>query len=257
MFDKTDSGLPQRFLWADVRDPETPIQAEPTPAVLASLSCFPMDTDKQLPKDPDMGVLQAYYNPTADGIHSPSEYPRTYMSVTFPQSTREDFEHSRSMTHRGRLSDPLDAHRLMVTAKVAALLAFLNRPQAYPNVEELDWDNAKTILEHSSGYRTQSLQAMKQARSRQKADEIEIVDSAKNEVRSRGIETAKTRIMDYLHDVHFGKEGMKGWRISQHVTRAYRPYVYPALEELHEEGHISICGQDTGKASSNAWKPTP
>lgn len=254
LFDRTDSGLPQRFLWADVRDPETPLEAEKSPEVQASLTCFPYNTS-QLPPDPKINVLQAYYNPSKDGLHQADEYPHSYLTVSFPACTVNDFDRSRILTNKGVSANPLDAHRLMVTARVAALLALLERPKAYPSVTELDWANAKTVLERSAVYRSQCLDEMKQARSRQKADEIEIVDTARSEVTARGIETTKGKVMDYLNDVQPGRNGIKGYSIAQHIVRTYRTYVYPALEELHAEGHLRICGHDTGKASRNSWRP--
>lgn len=253
LLDEAPSGLPQRFLWFDVRDPETPLKADGTKEVLDSLHCFPFDTSK-LPKDPDTGVLQAYYNPGADGINKPGEYPKSYKYVTYPKSVTREFEVNRIMTNRGIATDPLDAHRLMVTARVAALLALLDHPDAWPNVNEREWANAKTIMEHSTIYRTQCIHDMKHARSHVKADEYEIVENARSEVRARGIGEAKERILTYLQDFGPTRTGVKGWKIKNHVTNAYRDYAYDALAILHDEGQIGVCGTETEKVSGNSWR---
>ncbi|MBT1171362.1 DUF3987 domain-containing protein [Bifidobacterium sp. SO4] len=253
ILDNEGSGLPQRFLWFDVADPRTPMHAVSTPEVLSSLTCFPYPTSK-LPPDPDKAVFEAYYNPNSDGIHKAGEYQNAFITVAFPDKAADDFECERIRANRGKTRDPLDAHLLQTAARVAALLAFLERPDAYPYVTETEWDNAKTILNKSAGYRTDCIRDMRATRSRDMADEFEITETAKAEVKQRGIENAKARITEYLQAHNPGREGIRGWRISQNVTRAYRQYTYDALADLYEGGHVKICGPDSGKLSGNSWR---
>ncbi|WEV69934.1 hypothetical protein OZX73_03480 [Bifidobacterium sp. ESL0775] len=253
LLDEAGSGLPQRFLWFDVLDPETPLDATPTRRVLDSLTCFPYDTSK-LPADPDMGVMQAYCNPGSDGLHKPNEYPRTFRHVGYPPLVADEFDYERIRTNHGALANPLDAHRLLVTSRVAALLALLDRPGEMPVVTELEWRNAKTVMEHSATYRAKCIRDMKTARSHLKADELEINDSARGEVRERGIDNAKGKVLDYLEALRPSRKGVKGWKIRQNIARSCRQYTYPALADLRDEGQIAICGDDTGKESANSWR---
>ncbi|MEE8684887.1 MAG: hypothetical protein SOI64_07560 [Bifidobacterium mongoliense] len=255
LLDETASGLPQRFLWFDVRDPEMPVNAMETDRVADMLTCFPYDSSR-LPTDPDSAVLRSYYNPLSDGICKPSDYPRSYRYVTYPDVVAGEFDLQRIRVNHGAVTDPLDAHRLMVTARVAALLAVLERPGAFPNVTEAEWRNATTILERSGSYRSECIRDMKRARSSLRADELEISETAKSEVQSRGVETAKDKILDWMSSQPRLRTGVKGRTITQHITRACRQYVSPALAELHTDGYISLCGDDTGYESRNMWRLT-
>lgn len=253
IIDNATTGFAQRFIYFDVTDPETPINAEPAKRVMASLTRFPFDSG-QLPPDPDKHMLEAYYNPKGDHIRQPDEYLASLEYVAFPPALADEFDNERIRVNRGMRRDPLDAHRLQTAARVAALLAILDRPGERPMVTQLEWDNAKTILAKSAQYRNKCTEALSQAKTKALADRFATVNEAKGEAGDRLADDTKARIVSYMSRADPDGRGIVGNAIRSHITAASKPLAYEALADMRAEGVVTVCGRDTGKASSTIWK---
>lgn len=96
LFDNAGSGFPQRFLWMNVLDPDTPIKDEDTEKVLKSLTCSPY-LSFELPGDSDKSVVEAYYNQYGDftSVKGQEGYLSATVTMTFPDIVKREFSEER------------------------------------------------------------------------------------------------------------------------------------------------------------------
>jgi hypothetical protein len=123
-----DGGTPQRFIWADVKDPEAP------------------DEPPECPKPRTVRMCKW-------------EYDTAILKV--PDNARRAIRAHRLAILRGYDVDPLDGHALLCRLKVAAALMILDGESV---MDEDDWQLAGEIMRHSAGVRDAVAHAMNEQR---------------------------------------------------------------------------------------------
>lgn len=248
ILDEDGTGLPQRFLFAPVTDMEAP----DTPPESPFGGPFPFDTSS-LPEDMSPNALDALYQ--AGGRydmlnHGETGYPLTVMQ--YPQVAYAEATRVRAEALHGRVSDPLDAHRLGLKTKAAALLAILNHPDSPLEVTEPDWTLADYVYEKSTQFRTEAIQQADRLERDRKAKAMALDDEARAEADSRKAERVKNTVLNHLAKHDPDRLGVAGWKLSNAVRSADRKggYVYHMLEELREEGKVTSAGSADSKSAT-------
>lgn len=134
LFDDADGGTPQRFIWFPASDVSAPSVRPDVPPRLV------------LPSWPELrgnGLVHPYVvlNESLSRVADADEY----RVLDIPTAAREAIDANQlSVLRRGRGTDPLDGHRLLVRLKVAAaLMALENR---YDAVTDADWQRAGVLM---------------------------------------------------------------------------------------------------------------
>lgn len=247
ILDEAGTGLPQRFLFAPVTDLEAPEE----PPQMPPDSIFPFDVSV-LPTDMTANALDTLYQAGSryDMMdHGETSYPLTVME--YPQITYAEARRVRADTLHGKVSDPLDAHRLGLKTKVAALLAMLNHPNDPLKVVELDWTLADYVCEKSTRFRAEAIQQAKEIKRTRKAEAIALDDDARAEADKQKAESAKTSVLNYLAKHDPKCEGVKGYEIRRALGRKGL-MAYDAIETLYSEGRLDTVDPE-GKTSSRRW----
>ncbi|AOL10920.1 MAG: hypothetical protein ACLU7Y_06035 [Bifidobacterium longum] len=248
ILDESGTGLPQRFLFAPVTDSEAP--EEPPQAPFGSI--FPFDV-AALPADMMVSALDTLYQAGSryDMMdHGETSYPLTVME--YPQIAYAEARRVRADTLHGKVSDPLDAHRLGLKTKVAALLAMLDHPNDPLKVRERDWTLADYVCEKSAQFRAEAIQQAEEIKRTLKAEAIALDDDARAEADKRKAERVKNTVLNYLDKHDPDRKGIVGWRISNAARSTDRKggYVYRILEELRDEGKLDSAGNSDSRSAT-------
>lgn len=119
-----DGGTPQRFIWADVKDPQAP------------------DDRPECPEPRTVKLCKWEKGP---------------VELKVPDTARRAIRTHRLSILRGLKVDPLDGHALLCRLKVAAALMVLDGESI---IDEDDWILAGEIMRHSAGVRDEVARAM-------------------------------------------------------------------------------------------------
>lgn len=242
IMNEAGTGLPQRFLWADVLDPEAPERA-------AHVELRPFDVSR-LPASPAMHALDALYQAGSRWNmmdHGDTGYPLTCMS--FPECVADAVEHDSYLRLKGQRGDSLDSHGIGVRLKLAALFALL---QQRLDVSEADWMLADYAYGRSSGFRSDCVKRARELACINKAKGIELDDEAREQAEQVRLESVKQRILTQLDRHDPAHEGMKGYAIRRLLGNRNGSLTYRAIESLLEDGSIDRLGEDKG-TSSSTW----
>lgn len=257
LFSQSDTGLPQRFLWADMRDnPAHVIQygdwGHTGVAPLLDATRFPDDTDaiQTLYRQGDRYAMMGHG----------SAYPLT--EVTYPEEARRaTFEQRRAIV-AGEAGDRLDMHGNLVRLKVAALLPWLDPDRIEPlTVTAEDWRLSGEVLAYSQMVRRKCM-ALERDRSRERAADLaKLKQSAAREARDEQDERrdeTPDRILAFFQRM---KEKGKGDVFTARDIRnkgvrpECKPFVYDALADMAKEEPPRIVCEDAGTSrSSSTWR---
>ena len=205
IFNDASGGLPQRFLWAPVVDPNMPLGEFPIPEPLA------MDM-------PDWGtgndgVVEVVYR-----------YPAIKSTIveTYVANVRGE-------------GNPLDSHAVLTRCKVAALLAIMH---GRLEVTEREWDWSATVMELSNGVRV----GLEQDEARIRVEALRqrgVNDAIRNEGRDNYVvESVKRSVLNTLGKRNDGEAS--GSDLSTAMGKSDRRKVLPqALADLAGEGVIT------------------
>lgn len=233
--DNEGKGFPQRFLWADVLDPEcdkdmrhrTPAPEgefkwhvryqSPTPAAFNALY--------------RAGSWEAYNaiprQPGADSIET--------VTLKYPEvAYRDAFEDSVARNTGERAKR--DSHFMLLTSHVAAVVGAMRASDLH--VTEDDWNIAKLIVRMSNDYREWYLTQARAAITDRTADEMQVKDDARQRVEERTIEKAKARILLVLDRDDPWHGGMASRNLINKLTANHRRVFSDAIDELRAEGRI-------------------
>lgn len=243
LLDESGTGLPQRFLWADVRDPEAPENASPRP-----LTAMPFDYSS-IPSDPSASALNALYQ--AGGRynmidHGDANYPLKCMR--FPECAEDAVERDSYERLHGLRGNPLDAHSIGVRLKLAALFALLG---GRLDVSESDWVLAGYAYERSSGFRDECVGRAESLKRDLKAKSIALDDEAREQAAIRRLESCRSQVLKYLNGHDPSREGIVGYKIRQHLGRNGN-MAYEAIDSLYEDGLLDRLSSDK-PTSSSRW----
>lgn len=242
-------GWPQRFMWADVLDPDC-------------------DTDKdnrtKHPKgeftwhvryeSPSPAAFDAVYR--AESWDAYRKQPRQagcdsyeLVELEYPRQALDDAFRDSVARNRGTRS-PLDSHTMLLTAHVAAVVASMRASDLKVSAD--DWMLARKIVDMSNKCRERYLSKAKENATAKLADEMQVKDDARTEAEARVFETVKRRVLTVLDNLDPSREGVKGYEIRKKCGR-YQKRCYDAIESLRDGGDIEQVGTSTGKPSSDLW----
>lgn len=236
------TGLPQRFLWASTGDPQAPDQRPDRPE-----GGLPVSLDL-IPHDPDRDMLDFLYQQRdRDNMLDPdNRYPLTILD--YPRTVWREVDAQRLEALRGAVIDPLDTHKLLVSVKVAGILAVADGRE---HVDQDDWQAAKAITSDSIETRRRCLELGREAQRTRMTDSLELKDEASESLEGRKEHTVRNAILRSL-ERDSGREGVRGYVLRQNCGRN-GPLCYRVLEALFEEGLVDHVGQSTGRTSSDLW----
>lgn len=240
---ESGTGLPQRFFYAYVRDYDAPENAPVKPA--ERLLC---DVDA-LPDDLPPLVLNTLYQAGSRWNmlnNGGADYPLTYLQ--FPEEIADIVDRDAYIRLHGLRENPLDAHGISMKLKLAALFALMENRL---DVTMDDWRLAEYVYRHSSMVRDDCIQQADRLKRDRKADSIALDNEARAEAENRKAEQIKSRILEYLAEHDQAREGVKGYKIRQHLGRDGNR-AYEIIETLYAEGKLDVIGAD-GTTSSRLW----
>lgn len=203
----TDGGTPQRFLWL----PSTyPHEEERPPAVEPWEWKRPRGIDSQVP-----------------------------YAIEVCDTAKEAVYRNQVRAARGE-GNPLDGHRLLTQLKVAAALAFFN---GHNNVNEDDWQLAKTVMKESDRTRQQCLDEVS---SKSKA-----ANKARAEAEAEKAVTVAQRVTDEtvqrvarLLMKHLERGPLKRRDLTRKLHSSHTAYFDEAVERLMNDGLVAVTEVD-------------
>lgn len=256
---ESPTGLPQRFLWFVLLDPDCP-DAEHVPAPPAGeLGFDPAKFDRYRPSEMDLNGL--YQNGSIDRYVAENGTPLYPLyELEYPQEAQDWLKRDAVDRLRGTRDATLDGHTPALVFTVAGLLAlFEQRDDGMFTVRMDDWLRAQYIVKHSQANRQATLangrRSRRAARARDKADERLAFEQSADIVEAERLESAKRSVLSQLARHDEQRAGLAGSKIRQLLGRN-GPYAYRALNELFAEGKVDKVGADTGEPSSCLWALT-
>lgn len=256
--DRDGSGLPQRFLWCDTKDPGAPSERPDMPDGWTKF-----DTGRLKELQPSEMTLNALYRAGArERMTKPESggdpYPLHVMR--YPNEVYEAVDDDRVLALHGQRPDGMDAHSLLLTIRIAGLLALLEQRADLLAVTSDDWRAAQWLVGHSIETRTRCIvDGRRQRRSKRaanRADELAADEAANEQAReireAERLERAKTSVLSQLDKHDNKREGVPGSTIRQYLGRNGK-YAYQAIETLYDDGKLDLIGEDTGETSSRRW----
>lgn len=236
--DNEGKGFPQRFLWSDVKDPDCDTDFDYR--TTAPDGEFKWHVRYKQPSDESFqalyaaGDLDAYLSGLEQSRrHDADTYETTLLE--YPQiAYRDAFNDSVNRNHASR--SPLDGHKLLLTARVAAVVAAMRAPDL--KVSDDDWDIAKRIVAISTRNREKYMERARRAMTDRMADDLEIRNEARASADEKVLAKAKTRILLVLDRDDPKREGIPEREIRNKVNTAQRRMFVSAIESLKDEGRI-------------------
>jgi hypothetical protein len=231
-------GTPQRFLFVSAVDPSVP-KLEEQGALFG---------DAPGPVTPSCAAL-------ADKLTrnvSSATGATFHEGVTFPRVAVNEVWRQRAAAHHGELEiAPLDAHRLLVRLKVAALLMVLLDGLGDGKVTEKQWELAGEVLNVSCAVRDDLVrQAEAERRAAGEARKLDHIDrevrtdQAKHEQRIVGLAQRIRRLAAAAGDEGAGITGAAGLRLR--FNGGDRGDFYEALDYAAAQGWVSVTGEEGG-----------
>lgn len=241
LFDEADTGLAGRFLYLPSTDPDAPPRdRKPNKPVQP----FPFDLYR-LPDALEKRQLEALYefgSREAMPQGGVTGYPLT--EITFPAEASDYADAMQLLSCRGE-ANPLDAHRVEIVARVAALLALM---EYRTDVDMDDWRLALALMDKSDETRKVCLSQKRQSAVDWEAERIATKNDAMDQVEARNVKKAKARILKLLQD---NPTGMTRKQLVLGCSSGYRKGADAALEQLYSEARISSNGDD----EHTVWYP--
>lgn len=256
LFSEADTGLPQRFLWADMRDDKSHIidyeQWRPL-----SRPIEPLVDVTRFPEDCP-GIQSLYCQGDRwNMIDHGSGYPLT--CIRYPEAAcRATFEQRRANV-AGELPDGLDAHGNLVRLKVAALLPWLDPDREDPLVvSDADWRLSGEVLAYSRMVRRRCMEDEQDGRRRRAADTAKLKLDAARDARDNAEdlrEKTPEQIEKFLTKGERIGGTFTGKQIRNGLRPQYRHYVYDALVGMAEEdGPKVLCVSQGATVSGSRWR---
>jgi hypothetical protein len=197
---------------------------------------FGPSTDPDAPDEPPTGIEP--YRPEQTPDFTPNVGP--YYEIPFPEAVADEIRDHRRRVLRGEPgTDPLDGHRNLTKAKVAAGLMLLEGRQG---VTEDDWRIAGRIMAMSDATRASLIRATQQAA--QVANRARALASADRDeiVSDRKLERTKQAVVRWLTR----HRELSTTDLRRKIKADLRDYLHAALSELADEGQLITLEVDRG-----------
>ncbi|WP_029576988.1 toprim domain-containing protein [Bifidobacterium thermacidophilum] len=256
LFDGEGTGLPQRFVWSDARDPYgldhksgeriTPLIGDtswfPTidPAVLSRLYQYG-SIGRLLEEQDDTGNLHRW----------------AWWDMYPPREAIAYVERRNAETNRHGLADPFMAHTDETRFKVAMLLPFCDPDRTDRHtITSQDWELSGAIMEHSDKVRRECQEQWEAKAVNDAARKARFKRAGERKARETESElkaTAAEKVLTFLNKPKNQGRTVDGNTIKNGITQKYREYVADALADLETAGKLE-CVELRGSLTASIWR---
>lgn len=241
--DRDGAGLPQRFLWCDTKDLAAPSGKPPMPS-----GTFTFDVDRLKEYQPSAMTLNALYRAGARRLMTSPEDgsdPYPLHVLRYPPETYEAVDHDRLMTLHGQRPNGMDSHSLLLTIRVAGLLAILEQRDDLLTVTHDDWQAARWLISHSIEVRERCITESRNGSISKRADRIADDETARQladeQTHDAKVQTCMQRIVSKLEHDDPNRTGVARRLIQQSLGgRLFREAFTDAINRLEADGIVEI-----------------
>lgn len=246
LFDNTSVGFAGRFIFLMSTDADAP-ETRPEKPVRQSI----FDSTRFVETNDFAGLTDLLVAGGLSNLGNPDETYRL-TELKFPSTIEEYVDRARMRGVRGE-ADELDAHRIELQAKVAALFSlFDSRGKGWEyRVTRKDWDLAGVFLLFSDRARNYCLNERVRLERQRRARKIVDGELAKQMADADMAEEHLLETMDkVLKYLSRRGESVRGIDVSRAINEKWRKDVYSAIDRLHKAGRVKLVERADTTASS-------
>lgn len=232
LFDEAQTGLAGRFAYMPSVDTDAPSRRPEPPT-----GVFPYDPCR-IPDGNGLDALAALLkygsldNMPQNGPDAREGYPLTIIS--FPSAATEYADHMQRLSVLGQAT-ALDAHRVELVARFAALLALMD---CRLEVNREDWDLSMLFMDVSDRIRAECMEQSRRSAVDVQAEQISVKRDAEEQANAQIIERAKVRLLDLLDAMDPTCEGITERDLRNRLSPPQRKVMGDALTDLYKGGKI-------------------
>ena len=156
------------------------------------------------------------------------------IAITFPEQAAADADHAQLLSVTGK-ADALDAHRVELVARLAALFA-LTDYRLKANME--DWQIALAFMDVSDRIRADCVEQSRRSAVDLQAEQISVKRDAEEQADRSVAERAKKRLLELLDTLDPTREGVSERTLRNRLSPPQRRVMGDALEDLYKGGFV-------------------
>lgn len=232
LFAEAQTGLAGRFIYVPSIDRDAPAQRPVPPS-----GPFPFDT-MRIPEGNGLESIAAMLK--YGGLeHMPDNGPDArdgypLVTITFPDQAAAYADHAQLLSVTGK-ADALDAHRVELVARLAALFALMDyRLEA--NMD--DWRIALAFMDVSDRIRADCVEQTRRSAVDWQAEQISVKRDAEEQANAAIVERAKSRLLDLLDTLDPTCEGISERDLRNRLSPPQRKVMGDALADLYKGGKV-------------------
>lgn len=232
LFAEAQTGLAGRFIYVPSIDRDAPAQRPVPPS-----GPFPFDT-MRMPEGNGLESIAAMLK--YGGLeHMPDNGPDArdgypLVTITFPDQAAAYADHAQLLSVTGK-ADALDAHRVELVARLAALFALMDyRLEA--NMD--DWRIALAFMDVSDRIRADCVEQSRRSAVDFQAEQISVKRDAEEQADRSVAERAKTRLLDLLDTLDPAREGVPFKTLKLRLSKPQQRVCEDVLEDLYKGGLV-------------------
>lgn len=232
LFAEAQTGLAGRFIYVPSIDRDAPAQRPVPPS-----GPFPFDT-MRIPEGNGLESIAAMLK--YGGLeHMPDNGPNArdgypLVTITFPEQAAAYADHAQLLSVTGK-ADALDAHRVELVARLAALFAFMDyRLEA--NMD--DWRIALAFMDVSDRIRADCVEQTRRSAVDFQAEQISVKRDAEEQADRSIAERAKLRLLDLLDTLDPAREGVPFKTLKLKLSKPQQRVCEDVLEDLYKGGFV-------------------
>lgn len=232
LFAEAQTGLAGRFVYMPSIDRDAPAQRPATPS-----GPFPFDT-MRIPEGNGLESIAAMLK--YGGLeHMPDNGPNArdgypLVTITFPEQAAAYADHAQLLSVTGK-ADALDAHRVELVARLAALFALMDY-RLEVNME--DWHIALAFMNISDSVRAECLDQSRRSAVDFQAEQISVKRDAEEQADRSIAERAKLRLLDLLDTLDPAREGVPFKTLKLKLSKPQQRVCEDVLEDLYKGGFV-------------------
>ncbi len=232
LFDEAQTGLAGRFAYMPSVDTDAPSRRPEPPT-----GVFPYDPCR-IPEGNGLDALAALLkygsldNMPQNGPDAREGYPLTIIS--FPSAATEYADHMQRLGVLGQAT-ALDAHRVELVARFAALLALMDYRL---EVSREDWDLSMLFMDVSDRIRAECMEQSRRSAVDVQAEQISVKRDAEEQADRSVAERAKTRLLDLLDTLDPAREGVPFKTLKLRLSKPQQRVCEDVLEDLYKGGLV-------------------
>lgn len=232
LFDAAQTGLAGRFIYVPSIDRDAPAQRPATPS-----GPFPFDT-MRIPEGNGLESIAAMLK--YGGIeHMPDNGPNArdgypLVTITFPKQAAAYADHAQLLSVTGK-ADALDAHRVELVARLAALFALMDY-RLEVNMD--DWRIALAFMDVSDRIRADCVEQSRRSAVDFQAEQISMKRDAEEQADRSVADRARKRLLELLDTLDPTREGVSERDLQNKLSKPQRRVMDEALADLYKGGFV-------------------